>query len=333
MSDNPFMQEYLDRKRKALMAFPSGVPYVDDCIGKIRPCDLVILTAKTGIGKTEILATIAMSAAAAGKKVAFFALEAEQLEIHRRVSYRKFAQKFFEKRGEYPKEMRLDYTSWLLDEYDHMEELNLSVAAEMLSETEGIQFYNPNIARFTKEDFTSVYEEYVKEADLIILDHIHYITRKERVNEYDHIQDMVFTLKDLINRHEVPLVAAAHIRKEERGAKTILPTLDEIHGASDIAKVANHIFSFGPAYSLPCKDNPKNTVKPPVGSTLCRLLKTRTGRSGADRYAALMRFNLETKTYDPEYVPYHTDKSCEHLYPMKYQEFEHWMSAARESKA
>jgi replicative DNA helicase len=325
-----FVQELLLRKAMALRAIPFCIEYLNDALNGIRPCDLVVVIARTGVGKTELLAAQALEAAKLGKQVFFYALEAEKYEIQRRIAYRIFSQRFFENRRDYPAHIWLNYTDWLFDKYPELDELNQQVAEEMPRVTEGIEFYTPDVTEFTRNDFTNVYKEIVNDADLIILDHIHYIAREDKVNEYDHIQRVVCHLRELINKHSVPLVAVSHIRKEDKRNSSLLPTLEEIHGASEISKQANHVVSLAPCYQVPSKHDETKVVEPQQGSTLCRIIKTRSGHAGAERYAALLKFNPDTKTYEDSYVPYRTDKFATEIESVGIEDFERWMSHARE---
>ena len=331
---NPFVEELLLRKSLALRGFPFPVSYVNDAIGGIRPVDLIVLTAKTGVGKTEMLSLIASSAAKAGKQVFFCALESEKMEIERRLAFKEVASIFYQNRKDFPKTHRLEYTDWVWDRYPELEELNLHVAESVMPKvTEGIYFYSPTVSEFTRKDFTKVYEEVAKDCGLFLFDHIHYLSPlTDKESENQHIKNTVATLRDLINKHEVPVIAAAHIRKEDKRNSSVLPTIEDLHGSSEITKQANHVVSFGPCYSVPSKDDTQKMIEPPTGSTLCRILKTRTGRSGCDRYAALLKFSLEERIYSDTYVPYKTDKFSDKLFPMGLVEHEPWMMSAREPK-
>ena len=64
-----------------------GIQFLDDILRGILPHDLILLGASTGAGKTEAAKQIAMHNALLGKRVHYFALEAEPKEIERRVKY------------------------------------------------------------------------------------------------------------------------------------------------------------------------------------------------------------------------------------------------------
>lgn len=336
MSSNPFIQELLLRKSSALRAFDFPISFVNDVIGAVRPSDLIIIEAKTGIGKTEMLTLIASQAAKSGKQVFFCALEAEKMEIERRIAFKEVAKIFYANRSDFPATLHLDYTDWILDRYPELDELNTHVSEDVMPRvTEGIEFYTPMLSDFTRKDFLQIYSEVVKlGCQLFLFDHIHYLSpMSNKETENQHLRNTVVTLRDLINKHEVPIISASHIRKEDRGNSSYLPTLEDLHGSSEISKQANHVISFGPCYEIPSKDDFKKMIAPVPGSTLCRVLKSRTGRAGADRYVGLLKFDLQERSYSENYIPYRTDKFSEKIFPMKLTEFERWMVSAREASA
>jgi hypothetical protein len=61
--------------------------FLDDLLRGIAVNDLIVLGAETGAGKTEFARAIAASNAKQGRRVYYFALEAEPKEIERRTKY------------------------------------------------------------------------------------------------------------------------------------------------------------------------------------------------------------------------------------------------------
>jgi replicative DNA helicase len=80
-------EERLQRTQQGASCLTFGVQFLDEAVGGIYSNDLVLYGAKTGIGKTQLATITAMANAANGKRVHFFALEAEQHEIERRIKY------------------------------------------------------------------------------------------------------------------------------------------------------------------------------------------------------------------------------------------------------
>ena len=62
-----------DRKRAAV---PSGIPKLDACLGSgFRPGNLIVLASRPSVGKSALLLSLVLSAAAAGSRVLFVSLE------------------------------------------------------------------------------------------------------------------------------------------------------------------------------------------------------------------------------------------------------------------
>ena len=326
---NPFLQERIQRKLHALKACDWPNPYLDDALGKIRPTELCIVGARTGAGKTEFATNVAIHNARKGKKVFFFALEAEKYEIDRRIKYQLLSDKFFENRSKYPPGMKLSFLTWLNDMHPELESLENEVDEIAQVATGNLEIYAPGTAFFSKKDFGVVYEEVAQEANLIILDHIHYISPELREAEYDHLKQTMWRLRDLINKYEVPVVAVSHLRKESRQNFSLVPTLDEIHGSSEITKQANHVVGIAPCYEFPRKSKPEETCSAPMGTTFFKVLKTRTGHASG-RYLAALSFDLDKKQYSERYVPFFTDQFSTEIKTMEYKDFEYWMKSAKE---
>lgn len=326
---NPFLQERLQRKIHALRASEWPNKFLQDALGKIRPTELAIIGARTGAGKTEFATNVALHNAKNGKRVFFFALEAEKFEIERRIKFTLLAEAFFKNRNRFPAAMNLNFTDWLNDEYSELEELENEVDELAQKATDNLEIYTPGTAFFSKRDFSLVYSEICKEANLIVLDHVHYISPELKESEYDHLKQTMWKVRDLINKYEVPVVAVSHLRKESRTNFSLVPTLDEIHGSSEVVKQANHVVGISSCYKIPKKHNPEEFQVAAPGSTFFRILKTRTGHSSG-RHIALLKFDIGKKQYDDKYVPFETDQFATEIKPISVANFESWMHSARE---
>lgn len=309
-----------------------GIPFLDDATNGIRPTDLIVVAGKTGVGKTQLATLIAFHNAKKGKKVFLFALEAEQYEIVRRIKYQIVAKLFFERKEKYPG-VYINYCDFTYGKLPELRDLELEACELFEMQTENIRIHTPTSAEFGKEELSTLYEAWSDAADLIILDHIHYLTQGERESEYDHIKKTMCTLRNAVNRKEVPIIAFSHLRKENKRDAGLVPALEELHGSSEISKQANLVVGFSPVYELPKKDNPKEVFETPAGATLCKIIKARAAHDGCDRYAAYMPFDMETRTYKETYVPYRINKHLDNLTTVPIQDFERWMvGQAREAK-
>jgi replicative DNA helicase len=83
--------ERSERRRLGARALPYHHAFLDDYLRCIMPNDLILLGAETGAGKTELARHIGAANARNGKRVYYFALEAEDKEIERRTKYAELA--------------------------------------------------------------------------------------------------------------------------------------------------------------------------------------------------------------------------------------------------
>ena len=74
--------EEISKLNDVVTGVTTGFPELDKRTAGLQPSDLIIVAARPSMGKTAFSLNLALNAAAAGKKVAFFSLEmsAEQLE-------------------------------------------------------------------------------------------------------------------------------------------------------------------------------------------------------------------------------------------------------------
>jgi replicative DNA helicase len=307
-----------------------GLSFVDDAIGAIRPSDLIVVAARTGAGKTQLTSLIAQSNAQIGKRVSIIALEAEQYELLRRIKYQVLAGIFYERRNEFPYELNLNFTDWLLAKYgSELDKLESEANEKTRILLGNISIFTPTMVEITKKDFSILYDHFKENSDLILLDHLHYFIADQKESEYDHLRKIMWHTRDLINRHRVPIVAMSHLRKESFSDKALVPPLNMLHGSSEISKQANAVISLGRGYGVPSINNPKTTVQLPAGSTFVRVLKTRTGHGGCESVIALMNFNLKKQSYEASYIPYDCDANGDKLSIMTKEQFKPWMKNAR----
>jgi len=286
-----------------------GVSYLDDATGGICPNDIVLIGAKTGVGKTQIAATIAAHNSSAGKKVAFFALEAEPNEIERRL---KFAVLTKLHRLRFPEAPALRYRDWrhgLLE----AELAPFESRADMLV----AQGYS-NIRTIYKGwgDYTIAKLErdimrLAPTVDLIIVDHLHYIdTEGQDTNR--EMKETLQVLRDLALFLNKPIVLLAHLRKNQGGRKNtpLVPDNEDFHGSSDITKICTQAILLAPCYEgnkmFPSGIVPKqlcyeNGVAKPVWATYMRISKCRVDGS-VTRYCGISFFNEATGAYEDDYA-------------------------------
>jgi replicative DNA helicase len=219
----------------------TGVKLIDDVWGGILRNDIVLLGAKTGVGKTELAAQIALNNTLIGKSVYFFALEAEPEEIQMRILYSIMV----EKAKNHNPRAKYNFKHWRLGRY---KDLNSYYEGALKSVD---YFKNFNIfyrtGDFGIDDFVRETMAVKEKADLIIVDHIHYFDMDGQ-NQNKELSDAIKKIRDIALLTGVPMIILAHLRKSANVQYKLVPDLDDFHGSSDLTKVCTKslIISPGP---------------------------------------------------------------------------------------
>lgn len=269
-----------------------GIKFLDDALGGIYPDDLILLTAKTGGGKTELAANIAYNAAKSGRKVHFFALEAHLYEIETRLKFKLLAQAFYTQMnyssfGKYP-----DYQEWLQSRQEDILEKFESEVDEILSqEIETLHTYYSD-KEFNIENFEAEMGLIGDDTELVVLDHLHYFDFDSE-NENSAMKRTVKQIKNIVSFYRKPAIIVTQLRKADRFSTQLLPETEDIQGSSDIAKIATKIIVAGPARDQTLGGNH-------IFPTYFRITKNRT--SGARTYfTALCGYDAFKNSYAKEY--------------------------------
>ena len=270
-----------------------GISYLDDSCSGIFPNDVIVISASTGVGKTEAATQIATFNAMEGKSVLFFALEAEALEIERRIKY-KIVYDLWHKDNS-RQQMKITYADW------YEKKINLT-KYEGEAERIFIEKYQGLKMRYRETDFTI--DDFQKalmsekdEVDLVIIDHLNYFDYED-ANENKAITDIVKKIRDMALISSKPIILLAHMRKKERRSLSIMPDLEDIYGSSNVIKIATKVIILAPYYG----DVEVSSIKKPNQfKTLFRVAKNRMNGS-ATRFIGLTSFDIESNTYDPVYA-------------------------------
>jgi replicative DNA helicase len=202
----------------------TGVRVIDDVFGGIKSSDIVLVGAATGIGKTELMVSIALNVARQGKQVYMFALEAEEREIEMRILFKEIAKTS-------PK--RLVYKKWYAN---HYKELDYVKAIEELNLKNLHVYYRSK--EFTVKDFSREVMLIKENADLIITDHVHYFDLQGE-NENRELSRTMKEIRDISLLTGVPNILVGHLRKENSysGERRLVPEISDFHGSSDLSKI------------------------------------------------------------------------------------------------
>ena len=277
---------------------PYNVSFLDDATGGIRPKDLILIGAKTGLGKTDLATTIAQRAAIDGKRVYYFALEAEENEIEQRMKYKALAKKAWPMLS--PEDRaRLDFSDWYDGELDQVLGFyEKQIEVELAGQLANVFTYYRD-ADFTVEDLERLARAEQDRCDLMIIDHLHYIDveeeRKGRRGEESGYASMVKRIRHLALTMGKPVILVVHLRKEDgrKGASMLMPGTDEVHGSSEITKIATRCIFIAPARD---QEQTASHLHP----TYIQVAKHRM-RGGVSHYAAVVEFNERKGSYEDDY--------------------------------
>jgi len=279
------------RKENIKRVMPYNVSYLDDELLGIHPNDIIVIMAATGAGKTTLGCLLAAQAARDGRKVAFFALEAYQNEIELRELYRAVVT-LAKEQGEFRPWMTQQ--RWIKEGIPELEKFVEPCIHHLEKKLKTLSTFYRH-AKFDKEDVKREFLAQEGEAELIILDHIHHID-SDGSNENSELKSIIKIIRDCGQKLGIPVIVIAHVRKMQSGAggKQSMPTTDDLHGSSDVAKMATAIISVAPA-----RDEEFRSDDLAIANTFMAVVKDRIG--GDKGYAALMQFDLARMNYLREY--------------------------------
>lgn len=275
--------------RESILKF--GVRYLDDALGGILKTDVIIVTGLSGGGKSELVTHIAMVNALSGKNVYKFSLEAERDEDSTRIGFKLLAQRFYQDR--IFSEEKPNYLEWILGRQDHLFSKYEGEVAEELKALKNLKVIYRDES-FSIEDFEKCLMSAKHDADLIILDHLHFLDFDDE-NENRAYKKIVKQIRHLGLVYEKPIILVAHIRKRDRRYSPIVPDVEDIHGSSDIFKAATRAIAIAPAFDQVLSEG--NSYRFP---TYIKTGKVRQDGSRS-RYCGLVVFNARENAYEENY--------------------------------
>lgn len=282
--------EKAERRHLSDRLIPYHVPFLDDYLRGILPHDLTLLGADTGVGKTDLAATIARKTAATGRTVHYFALEAEPNEIERRTKYGIIAQWAADRR--LPFLSQLNYVDWYLGRCDGIiGSLDRDADVEMRAKYKTLHTYYKG-AQFGADDIKRLILAVQTVSDLIVIDHLHYVDIDDD-NENRGLRTLIKTIRDTALGCGRPVLLVVHLRKGEGARREpLVPSMERVHGSSDIAKMATNAIMLSRA--------PFRGREWWFSPTFISIPKFRMG--GACRLVAMSNYDIRTRAYEPDYT-------------------------------
>jgi replicative DNA helicase len=270
-----------------------GIPFLDEAFPGIFKNDLVLVAGRSGQGKSEIALHVALTNAVKGKRVVLLALEHERREVARRMLYKEMAKEFY--RAIIRPGGRPNYLHWYAGKQETLLSPYYEKAARTLSAYSNLKvFYRGQ--DFGLKELRMIFASIKGQADLLVLDHLHYMDFADD-NENRAHKEAVKEIRNLALIHGIPVILVAHIRKADRRNPNPLPDMEDIHGSSDIFKIATKAIIIAPAKDQDVQPGTKTFRFP----TYFRLAKCRQD-GGLQWFCGLSSFDMSKGQYDEHYV-------------------------------
>lgn len=306
------------RRRLVVRALPYHHGFLDDILRSILPNDLILLGAETGAGKTDAVTGIAEANAADGRNVYYFALEAEEDEIERRIKYKRTA-KIARERG-LPFCDHMNYPDWYHGRYDAvLGTLSREVDELIAKDLSHLHTYYRG-SKFDRSDIKRLFLAVQNGADLIILDHLHYVDTDDE-NENRAQRDTMKMMRDVALGMGRPVIVVVHLRKKGNGfRRSLVPDIDSIHGASDISKIATTAIILAPCHVI-------DTGHYAMRNTFVQVVKDRMG--GVTGLAAVCTYDVRQRAYGEAYALGRIHDAGEHWTELEGNKRPGWAKRAR----
>lgn len=281
-----------DRIESAKRGISYLTSFLDDRLRLMLPHELVVITARSGVGKTQMALDIATRNALVGLRVGYFALEAEPRELERRSKYRWLARTAYDRRM--PGHDKLNYKDWMLGRCEDIvgaiePDADLWFATKLST----LWTYYKGVEKFDADTMSREMVDIAKQVELMVLDHLHYVDAKDGDDDNRSVTRITTTLRTIALALGKPVIAVAHLRKRVGPERTLLPDKDDLMGSSNLPKIATTIIALAPA---PFVTPPKWWLAP----TLIGVIKDR--HDGEDGLAALTYFDKRYRMYSQHYT-------------------------------
>jgi replicative DNA helicase len=262
----------------------TGLNDLDQITGGLHPGELYILAGRPGDGKSAIAMQIAFNAAEKGKKVSFFSLEMDNVQIMNRYFTGHASVKTSHLRKETPTEIDL-----LL-----MENLRKS--------WENLPLHIGYTAGYSTENIRAqvLLQKKRTGCDLIVVDYLHMLDLK--VAKGESLEQVIAckmrAMKQLAREADCPLLLLSQMNRnvENRTEKLHIPQLSDLRDSGTIEQVADCVFFvYRPERYGISKDT--TTGKSIKGEGRLIVAKNRNGKTGS----APFRYNETfTRIYSPD---------------------------------
>ncbi len=251
----------------------TGFSQLDLMLGGMNPTDLIIVAARTGVGKTALMLNIARNAAVGqNAKVAIFSLEMAGEQLAQRLL---------------AAEARVNSAHLRLGMHNEAEESRIMHGHGILSQAEiyiddsaGAQIpaLRSKLMRLKRE---------MGRLDLVLIDYLQLIQGNRSDNRVQEISYITRNLKEMARELEVPIIAGSQLSRATEQRNTHIPMLSDLRESGSIEQDADVVlFIYREAMYYSRQDweslHP-DRVREPYPENLAQLIvaKHRNGPTGA----------------------------------------------------
>jgi len=317
------LDQYVDESYMDLSTqtgeYQIGYPlnFLKDALGGMTKSELLVIGADSGVGKSEAVNNIAFHNAKEGKKVYIFSLEGDKYDLINRHRYSCFLEELARR---HQGGLACSYREFLINKIPEKgKDLLQAIDEEIKNNLKTLKVYN------RKEDLSlALFESHLDlinaEADLVIIDHLHYFDFHKK--EYEAINEIMKRIKKIQEKYRIPMILVSHLRKKD--AMRSFPDQADFHGSSNIVKQADTCVVM--AHIDVGEDGDAQQIKTNTYQTGIRIVKSRTGFS--QKIIGVMDYDLEARKYSDEY----TLKVCGNNYIANINEPPAWAKHARSEK-
>jgi replicative DNA helicase len=311
--------EEAERLAEADRILPFNIKFLQDSTRGMLPSDVILLCADTGVGKTEAAKGIACHVAKVKQQpVFYFALEAENLEIERRIKYGLMSRWYREDHEKIPQGV-INYGDWRHNRLQEELDKPYRKRAEdvFVTDYKNLHVYYPKVNTFGWAALEKQILAMKNDASMFVLDHLHYMDLGE--NENREMGNLVKNIKTMGQALKIPFLLVCHVKKKDkRTDHSLMPDLTDIHGSGNISKISTQAIIMGPAYGFMSTD-PRAVGVP----TFIKMPKIRIDRT-ITYYTAVTFFNYKTLEYSPYYALGHFNRRGDKWEP-KFSDFPAWV--------
>lgn len=277
----------------------------------ILPTELVLVGAKSGVGKTEFLTQMALRWGKT-KRVGFVALEAEPEEIEQRILYKIYAETYLKDRARNPR-VHLDFRRYRLGLMnDELSKYDEEARALFEEQTKNLFTHYMQRSSFTIIDLIDLMDDVRGNCDVCIIDHLHYFDMMGARSDMEGMRELMRRIREINLQSKIPFVCAAHLRKDNL---SLMPGLDDFMGSSDIAKIATSAIMIAPK---PDGYNPATNV----ATTLMGVPKLRGG--GGTKLVAELDYSLTYQRYLANYSLSVVSQKGDKIHAIEREKYPRW---------